>query len=1624
MVAEHRVHFAGAIFHFLNRAFSLSAGKPNSPMTPVRQGLRRPCVSASWWVWTLVLLFLVLEASQAQWVGVDPTFPADSGPDNFVRVLAVQADGAVLLGGSFSNVNGGNRPFFARLKADGTVDTAFAAQVNGEVRGIQPLVSGQILISGTFSNVNGVFLPGLARLEADGGLDSGFVPPAPGPALSIANGVSAPDDTVWISGAFTDLSSRPLNHLARLLPNGSVDPAFHSPFAASDSVSFLAIQPDGRAICSGPFTNLAGMAVTNLARVNPDGSLDPTFQSGLGPGERVVRGVLDTEGRLVAAVSRMADYGMAISPPRLVRFNTNGSLDADYSISFESPGFPWNATVSSLALQPDGRILLSGTFLRVNGLARGKVARLMPDGSMDYCFDVAFGGEWTPLALAAGLDGRVIVGGSFLGLQGQAHPYLLRLVPPPGCAPGVIELTVPTLLTRKDALSVLVPVSRRGGADLEQTVAFETLDGSAHGGVDYVPTSGTLRFARGERSQFISIPLLYGSNAEGTNSFELRLTAPGNGSTLGEQTNVVITLTNPRPGTAGAPDTNYVVQLDGPVQSILPLDNGRVFITGSFTNVGGQFCPNLARLQADGSPDPNFVRAQPLEGYVWSVTLDTLGRILAAGEFQWVDGVWRPGLARFGTGGTLDASFAPFDAWPTNAYGGVVMQSVAVLADGSIVCGGTIPSGTYDTLDVLLKLSPNGDLDTAFTNHVPWGVVARRLGPLPNGGFLVQGIGFGSSLVSLHADGTLNFDFIPPADRQFTYYAGDFGLMPDGRVTVAGMPSAFLGLVSVGSLWRLAPDGSLDAGFSIAGSTNSWGNLDWVDAFCAGADGRVLVAGNFSTTNSYGFALRRFHADGSADFSFDQGSGFKASVSGSVSVNALARLPAGGWLAGGDFGAYDGFNQPYLVKLQPERISRPLTFSFAVTNVTIVETNAALTFEVRRSGDASGSASVTVRTRDGSATAGQDYQPLDSTLVFGPGEWTKTVTVNVLDDLLVEGTEQFTLSLTNATDGFGVAAPGTITISIQNNDAAVEFIANSFQAVEEEGFVLAAVTWSGALSTNSRALVTIVPIVGRSEDLGVSSVSIQYNVFPASRTNWFRIPIVDDAQHEPTRQFRLELTGGQNVLPGPLAAATLFLDDRDYQTTPARGVAGVVEAMASSPDGGVYLVGDFTGVHGQPRVRVARLQPDGEVDPRFDPGEGPNANVSAVAVQADGKVVIAGSFTAVKTIPRAGLARLNTDGSPDPTFNPGFGVQSTNGTAFIRVLLPQSDGSLFIGGAFTHFDNQYSRLLARLLPDGSADRAFVSPLHDNPGPWTRVENNCAVYALAPQPEGKILAAGSLYSGGWIYPGIDPSLATVVRFGQNGILDQAFSKATNSARCLALTGNGKILVGGNSGTTWLPITRLGTNGAQDPTFRVQNAPTNSFYNSEIRQLLVQPDGRILFCAAIYNPILTNPPTLGTAYLDRAVIGRLLPDGTWDSSFNLVTCPLPLVRQPGPFWFNDPMARPTQSLQPTVPAVSIVRQPNGVLVLGGVFDAINGEPRHRLARLDPDGSIRGRLILLLAKAEPLRLVLPPEVETPYVIQSSPDLVHWVDWLANDYPWWSAELWFPTSEPARFFRTRFAP
>lgn len=140
--------------------------------------------------------------------------------------------------------------------------------------------------------------------------------------------------------------------------------------------------------------------------------------------------------------------------------------------------------------------------------------------------------------------------------------------------------------------------------------------------------------------------------------------------------------------------------------------------------------------------------------------------------------------------------------------------------------------------------------------------------------------------------------------------------------------------------------------------------------------------------------------------------------------------------------------------------------------------------------------------------------------------------------------------------------------------------------------------------------------------------------------------------------------------------------DATFSSNIGSGFDDVVRSVAVQADGKVVIGGGFTSVNGVPSSFIARLNAGGTPDTAFstNTGTGFNGSVDSVAVQADAKILVGGFITSVDGVPSSGIARLNTDGTPDTAF-------STNtGTGFDGAVLPvavQADGKVLVGGDFT-----------------------------------------------------------------------------------------------------------------------------------------------------------------------------------------------------------------------------------------------------------------------------------------------------------------------------------------------------
>lgn len=401
------------------------------------------------------LMCLALQDGHA--AAFDPT------PDNAVHHIMIQPDGRILIGGWFTEVNGLGHIGIARLSAEGEVDTDYAPAVSGQVAHGILLANGSTVFVGDFNSFQSSGYDGIVRIDPAGTLDTAFVPHIINGIGRVNAVVEHDDGTFIIGGAFSGLSGQAHNNLARLDADGALDAGFT--VGTDSEVNTLVLQADGGLLIGGDFGAIDGQAIAYLARLNPNGSLDNTFQPGI---DGTVEDVLvQPDGAILVAGA----FNQAGGQPRtgLARLNADGSLDASFAPQIV--GVPWSRRLFATTLQDDGRIIIVGDLIAVNGESRRGVARLNADGSLDTSFADPQVENETPRVTSVALqsDGKVLIGGGFTDIAGFARPHLARLR-----ADGDLDIDLYTVNTDAGPNGSLTPAGAQQVADGD-TVGFTVL---------------------------------------------------------------------------------------------------------------------------------------------------------------------------------------------------------------------------------------------------------------------------------------------------------------------------------------------------------------------------------------------------------------------------------------------------------------------------------------------------------------------------------------------------------------------------------------------------------------------------------------------------------------------------------------------------------------------------------------------------------------------------------------------------------------------------------------------------------------------------------------------------------------------------------------------------------------------------------------------------------------------------------------------------------------------------------------------------------------------------------------------------------------------------------------------
>lgn len=404
----------------------------------------------------LVLLLLLLQSELffSQSGALDTSFNPGSAVylgsySQRIKAIAIQSDGKFIVGGDFGSFNGTIVRAIVRLNSNGSIDPSFvigqgfdyintSGNTMPSVNSITIQPDGKIIVGGYFSSFNGEWVRwNIIRLNTNGSIDFTFNTVNFGDSINSV--VLQNDGKIIVGGKFNSYfnvgtngvsSSTNCKFISRLNSDGSIDSTFNiglGPLQIGGfaNVNKIIIQPNGKILVGGNFYSFDSQYGNNLARLNSDGSVDTSFQIGTG----FQNGTSYTE---VTDIDLLPNGFMfitgdfttfdGVSCSKLVKLLSNGNRDWTFSIDSAL-----NLQIIGTSIQVNGKIVLCATGTN-NGVYIWNVIRLNPDGTNDISFVTGTNFNDLPRFSVIQPDGNMMFAGPFLTYNGVPARNIARIV--------------------------------------------------------------------------------------------------------------------------------------------------------------------------------------------------------------------------------------------------------------------------------------------------------------------------------------------------------------------------------------------------------------------------------------------------------------------------------------------------------------------------------------------------------------------------------------------------------------------------------------------------------------------------------------------------------------------------------------------------------------------------------------------------------------------------------------------------------------------------------------------------------------------------------------------------------------------------------------------------------------------------------------------------------------------------------------------------------------------------------------------------------------------------------------------------------------------------------------------
>ena len=951
---------------------------------------------------------------------LDGSFNPGSGADNPVYALAETAlpSGTnlihkLLLGGGFASINGTPVNGIARLNDDGTVDMGFAPAGNpsGGANGIVYALAvystndfngGKILIGGDFTAVNGVPRNHIARLNADGTLDASF-DPGPGPDSSVRAIAIQVDGNVVIGGLFTFVSGSGFNHIARLLPNGTVDPGFVPGPGANDIVTTLALQPDLKIVVGGAFTQANGVTRNRLTRLNPDGSVDPDINFGLGANDFITSMAVQPWDSLIVVGGGFTSFDGQSSPHIARIFGRSATGNGAFTFTQSSYQVIENATNAVIGIRrtggtgdPNSTNYITFETSDITAVAGTDYTGVT--NTIGFPVGETFATVTVPVSNNFIIDPDRFVN---LTLVNPTNPVTVAQ-PVLGAQPFAtlaiinddsdVSFAAAAETVPKNAVNgaALISVVRNGSSVGSASVDFATtLGGTAVPGTDFTPTTNTVVFADGETNKLVAVPVINNGIVEGNRTVTLALSNPTNTILLSPTASTLTIIDTAQvPGSVTFSQAGYSVNETGTnaVITVIRTNGSLGQISVHFDASGGTAAP----------------------GVNYTPTNNTL--VFADGE--------------------LSKTFlVPVIHNPIVEGDKTVNLTLSAPSGGATIIGLTNATLTIVDVDVGVAFALPG----YFVNETAGSVTLtiQRVGGAATP-FSVQYATTNSTAIAgtnyTATSGTLNFAANEP------FKTIDIPILHDPRVQ--GNLIFFVGLsLTTGAVAQLANPSittvtviDTDSGLAFASPTNSVSEAGTNAVISVLRTGSTVgsVSVNYSVGGGTASPSRYVATNGVLTFADGQISNTfivpiinNSLVDGDATVNLTLSSPTNG--------AQLLFPSNSVLTI----IDDDSGFSFSSSSYSVSEGGFLATITVVRSGVTNTNGAVNFATSDGTAHANR-YVPTNGTVTFTNGQISQTFTVQIIDNNIIDGNGTVLLTLSEPT---GVLLnPNAATLTIIDND--------------------------------------------------------------------------------------------------------------------------------------------------------------------------------------------------------------------------------------------------------------------------------------------------------------------------------------------------------------------------------------------------------------------------------------------------------------------------------------------------------------------------------------------------------------------------------------------------------------